>query len=674
MENKNLSNIKGIPWPNVANAIQRKPFSQGWLRTFAAWRGTKHEPAAEDFFTRPPLILGVSGHRALPIHDHPALRSSVAETVAALQRACPGVPVILLSALAEGADRLVAEAVLELPNTRLMVPLPLPLEQYRQTFLHPDDPAFDALCAKAAAVFPIPVPAAEVLPLFSGVPDDSPACYEALGVYLLQHCHMLLALWDGQGAAGAGGTAQVTYSWLSGTWQPQDAHDTQSFVPDGASGRPCIHIQVNRQGHSPAYGTPGNAVLLRPEGMSHAKALAFMDSMCSRLRAYPAPSSASAQSDPLYGGTLTEPVPTDAVDDFTHALYEAVNVRAVYYAGKLRSQICQITWGGFVALLCFHAYRHGLSWGLPMSAVLSALLAYGFCVAKWGDWAKRHLTYRAYAEALRIQSYWRLCGIPATVTQEMLRPQAQDWAAEVHWLAMDTACVALAADATQTLFTPQELSQRQKAAQAAWLHGQHRYFVQKARANRHENKKYQRWITSMFVLGGVLLLNVKVLSLSKSTLSTNTADWLQWPSLLVLLGVAALSSFSYLVTQLGLLNVAQKAGVFFSVYVLPTVILWLMGHVPMSTEVAEYLTTIYGILLTGAAAAGGYAHMNAFQANTVRYTQYSYLYQNALMQLQRTDSPTLQHNILLRLGKKSLAENAIWYRQHIERPLRLPSL
>src|SRR5262249_56005815 len=82
-------------------------------------------------------------------------------------------PIVVLSALAEGADRLVARVALA-HGAYLIAPLPMPLEEYRRDFepgLKPGNVAeFDALLEKAIA--------APVMPLRAGsleaLPPDPP--------------------------------------------------------------------------------------------------------------------------------------------------------------------------------------------------------------------------------------------------------------------------------------------------------------------------------------------------------------------------------------------------------------------------------------------------------------------------------------------------------------------
>ena len=82
-----------------------------------------------------PLVVGATGHRDLRDQDVPWLEQEIADIIAALKRDYLGsdaeTPLILLSALAEGADQLVARVALA-QGARLIAPLPMPLEEYRR--------------------------------------------------------------------------------------------------------------------------------------------------------------------------------------------------------------------------------------------------------------------------------------------------------------------------------------------------------------------------------------------------------------------------------------------------------------------------------------------------------------------------------------------------------------
>jgi hypothetical protein len=110
----------------------------------------------------------------------------------------PGQPWTVLSSLAEGADRLVVQRVLARCQARLVVVLPLPTHEYLADFAAPASrQEFFTLLDRADEVIALP---------------PSPtrnAAYEAAGHYVLEHCEVLLAIWDGQQAQGQGGTGAM---------------------------------------------------------------------------------------------------------------------------------------------------------------------------------------------------------------------------------------------------------------------------------------------------------------------------------------------------------------------------------------------------------------------------------------------------------------------------------
>ena len=145
---------------------------------------------------RTELIVGVTSHRDLDPAQEPILRAQVRDAFAELRARYPALPLVVVSALAEGGDRLVAEIALDEFDARLVVPLPLPLSLYREDFVgHDSQHAFSALLDRA-----------EVIPLSTGdanidtlrVPGPArDRQYLHAGLFIANHCHVLFALWDG---------------------------------------------------------------------------------------------------------------------------------------------------------------------------------------------------------------------------------------------------------------------------------------------------------------------------------------------------------------------------------------------------------------------------------------------------------------------------------------------
>ena len=146
------------------------------------------------------LRIGVTGHRQLP--DPAALLPAVRTAIQGLIERFlgPGAEPALLvvSALAEGADRLVATEVLAGPDATLEASLPLPPGEYLGDFTGDASKAeFNDLLGRAASVW-LARPGASR--------DEA---YERAGRHVVDRADVLIALWDGEPPRGRGGTATI---------------------------------------------------------------------------------------------------------------------------------------------------------------------------------------------------------------------------------------------------------------------------------------------------------------------------------------------------------------------------------------------------------------------------------------------------------------------------------
>ena len=122
----------------------------------------------------------------------------------------PGRIIAVMSPLAEGADRLVAEVALAL-GMPLTVVLPMPREMYAQDFTTAESQAAvrAALCDAAGDVFELPLTPGNTARPSTSKGRSRARQYAHAGVFLCAHCHVLLALWDGKETDQLGGTSQV---------------------------------------------------------------------------------------------------------------------------------------------------------------------------------------------------------------------------------------------------------------------------------------------------------------------------------------------------------------------------------------------------------------------------------------------------------------------------------
>ena len=117
-------------------------------------------------------------------------------------RLYPNTDFICMTSLAEGADQLCGRIASDL-GMQLLVPLPMNQVEYEKDFSNSVLQEFRSLLCHASSVF--------VAPDIELQHDKSREyAYRQAGIYLVQHCHILIALWDGlPGESGYCGTAET---------------------------------------------------------------------------------------------------------------------------------------------------------------------------------------------------------------------------------------------------------------------------------------------------------------------------------------------------------------------------------------------------------------------------------------------------------------------------------
>jgi hypothetical protein len=144
--------------------------------------------------------IGVTGHRKIENSKLCADRvRTILEEVAEKHKNPAAPPLFtILSPLAEGADRLVAEEILKWPRASLHAVLPLSVEDYLSDFqTESSKRIFNNLLKKAENITQIRTQ-----------PTRKDA-YLSTGHYIVDHCDFLIAIWDGKQGQSKGGTADI---------------------------------------------------------------------------------------------------------------------------------------------------------------------------------------------------------------------------------------------------------------------------------------------------------------------------------------------------------------------------------------------------------------------------------------------------------------------------------
>jgi hypothetical protein len=362
----------------------------------------------------------VTSHRDIVPEEVEPIRQRVRAFFAQLRDTFPELPLVVLSALAEGGDQIVAEEALA-AGVRLIAPLPLPPTLYVDDFATPAVRAnFGVLCNRAEVV---------LLPRLMDQPHHVIGAhgaardrqYAKAGVYIASHCHVLLAIWDGNGAAGLGGTAQIVHYHLTGT-PPGLAvrHPHSRHVLSGSDESLLYHIVCSRDQDGPA---PGLQAL--QAGWRSAENMAFQAKipddfhlMFSRMAEFNNECTRHAAAiDEAPRAMSGEPSGATAEID---RLFHAADWLAVHFRRRvIMAMRLTYTLAGLMGIaFTFYAHLPGNNFLIYLFLVMFATGGIVALLAHRRGWHRKYLDYRALAEGLRIQSCWRRAGIAASADHE----------------------------------------------------------------------------------------------------------------------------------------------------------------------------------------------------------------------------------------------------------------
>ncbi|MGI9066388.1 MAG: hypothetical protein ACR2HX_08295 [Pyrinomonadaceae bacterium] len=217
-----------------------------------------------------PIIIGVTGHRDLRPADMPRLKDQVRAILSGLRDNHRATPLLLLSPLAEGADRLVANVALE-QGARLVVPLPLAREEYEKDFETQESKNdFSDLLKQAWKCFELPLAPENTSANTQGHGPKREEQYALVGAYIARHSHILIALWDGKQTGLEGGTGQIVDFKLKGIPAPFARTRKPLDIVDNG---PVYQIVTPRTANPDPKGTPFNLEIRFPDGWKSSESL-----------------------------------------------------------------------------------------------------------------------------------------------------------------------------------------------------------------------------------------------------------------------------------------------------------------------------------------------------------------------------------------------------------------
>lgn len=579
-----------------------------------------------------PLVIGVTGH--LDVHEaqREQLEARVNRIFSEARAECRYTPLLLLTALAEGADLLAARVALR-EKVPLAVVLPMEKERYEQGFRTPG----------ALEEFRRCYDQADAVHLAYG--EDDPyhsGDYSNAGAYIVANCDLLVALWDGEEQSGReGGTANVV------RWQrfglPSKYTSTRGPLDPAGSG-PVRHILASRAGTPPALIVER---LLEPGWINREVPCGYVPRgpdlggeiwqspwlgdadwpIREQIHGFNRDavdldnSLTDVESDVVSGLKTAYPgVVTDSAQRTVKVLARCDALAGFFSRARHRAIQSNFALAG-AAIVLFTLFAH------PLHGSLGLLLGYLTCfmIALWNTYRvqrlrleEKHLDYRALTEGLRVQLYWELAGIPRSVTEYYLRNQRT----ELAWIAraIRALCVKWGLpDTRKGAPIPEVLT----AVKNAWVGSEMGFFSPRIQRMQRRRHVFERLSNVLFPLALIGATGLFVRMLYDSRALTALFEHAKAESLPI--------PFEWTIAALAILAVG--AG--------------------FCRAIAEKM--------------GYAAQIRRYEWMQGLHAQVDAAFEGAVR-----DDPEQMQKMLVELGRYALIENAEWLRIHREHPLEVP--
>ena len=364
------------------------------------------------------LTIGVTGHRDLLAEEVPALKKKVRDFFVQMKNDFPDLNLQLITPLAEGSDRLVADVALEL-GCDLIVPMPMSRADYEMDFSSPAAVgAFRDSLKKARVIY------LRSLKRDSGIGlnhEDRARQYAQMGIFISNHSQVLLALWDGKPSLEVGGTASVVNYHLTAVMPGFSiSEDSPNLLADNENDL-VYHIVCSRDrpGGQPREGlsTLQTIWVTAQFGLESGEHLPIeYQIMWHRLQDYGRDMKKYGSAIKEEGVNLLDSAPDLELPMGTFEIayqHRIADWLAIHFQKRISFGLIAIHSIAVLVGLIFVVYSEIEGFEFLVNFFLLAFLV-GFIIFKIGEhrqWHRKHLDYRALAEGLRVQFYWSLAGV-----------------------------------------------------------------------------------------------------------------------------------------------------------------------------------------------------------------------------------------------------------------------
>ena len=158
------------------------------------------------------LKIGITGHRDLNKKFIVHYKQELFNKLSLLQQIHNDI--VIYSALADGADRVIIEQAIKL-NIDFIAVLPMKPKYYKNDFTSKSKLVFDELLSNAKKTIEIPLSNNSTLSDIQNHGYHRDLQYEKAGQFISDNCDILIALWDGIDTYLTGGTSETVKYFCS---------------------------------------------------------------------------------------------------------------------------------------------------------------------------------------------------------------------------------------------------------------------------------------------------------------------------------------------------------------------------------------------------------------------------------------------------------------------------
>jgi len=598
-----------------------------------------------------PIIVGVSGHRDIMDNQREILTKLLVDYINnEIIKKYPNTPIILMSPLAEGADRLFAKLINLLrvesrTKIDLVVPLPMPIEEYVKDFKTGESKKeFYELLSKSKYYYELPIVKEETLDSISKNQESRDKQYEQLGAYIVNKCQFFVALWDGIYNNSVGGTSNNVKFRLDGI--PDKLKDEKNIFNARESGQ-VFHILTPRSNSdikkkylttstlSPNYirreieekyvneNTKTDEFKMTIEKEMEKKGNNFIHKICLNIDKL---NSDIIKQNKKMNNNLDLLEYNIFEDSSNIELKEKIKSFIGYFGiidnlaiknKKIRDFLVKIILFLLVtAIFCFQIYLEFFSYPFvlalyPLTLVLGMVV---FLIANRKEFDRKHEDYRAIAEGLRIQYYWLLGNINANVSDHYLNKHT----GELEWIRQCVRNIQINCNielAKLQNYTNEDeiLSGR---VSNSWINGQLDWFKRKSKYFEQKNIAFEKASNKFFIIG---------------------------------------MTFAFLLLILKLFINSDETIIFIK-----------------ESTIHHIFVVMIGTSIAIMAALRGYAESMAFEEISKQYSRMANIFYSVKKRFSVNNDMHYRKIIMYRLGEEALIENGDWLLMHRSHPIEPP--